>query len=172
MARPDLDANFSKINELVADIEALAPPDGGYKATKIRADLAGLLVVAISATYETCVKDVLRAHASSRHAAFGDFASRNYQKLHSRIQINDLQRYCELFSPQIRKSFDDTLSTRKRKLLLRTGQNIEACYKQILAWRHDFAHAWNRNTTIEEATKTHRAAKRILYVFEESFRNN
>lgn len=169
MPRAELDLHLDKIDDLIAEIETLVPPGAGYQAIKFRADLAGLLVVAVAATYETCVKTVLYSYANGHHAEFGSFAERNYSKLNSKIQVSDLKRYCSLFSPDIRKRFDKRLSSKKQKILERTGSNIETCYDQILTWRHDFAHAWNRNSTIEEAARTHMAAKRIIYVFDDSF---
>ena len=169
MPRADLDLHFEKIDDLIEEIEALVPSSSGYQAVKFRADLAGLLVVAMAATYETCIKEILYSYANGRHSDFGSFAARNYKKLNSRIQVKDLKGYCELFSPEIKGRFGERLKDRKAKLLARTGQNIETCYEQVLTWRHDFAHAWNRNSTIEEAARTHRAAKRIIYVFEDAF---
>ncbi|WP_152988311.1 HEPN domain-containing protein [Paracoccus sp. MKU1] len=169
MPRVDLDENFRKIDALIAEINALVPADGRYEGVQLRADLAGLLVVAMAATYETCVKEVMCAHASVRHDAFGQFAQRNYVKLNSRINIHDLKKYCGLFSPIMERSFKDELTSKRKKISDRTGKNIETAYEHILAWRHDFAHAWNRNTTIEEAARTHRLAKRVLYAFDRVF---
>lgn len=169
MPRIDLDAHFEKIDQLTQEIALLVPENGGYQAVKFRADLAGLLVVAIAATYETCVKEVLYEYANGRHADFGGYAQRSYKKLNSRIAVKDLKAYCELFSPQIRDRFNDRLKTKKSKILGRVGRNIETSYQQILDWRHDFAHAWNRNATIEEVVQTHRFGKRILYIFDDAF---
>ena len=168
MPRCDLDAHFSQIDVLISEANAIVPPSS-YKNTKFRADLAGLLVVAIAATYETCVKEILFEYADSKHNAFGAFARKNYQRLNSKIRVNDLTYYCELFEPSIRINFKSRLAIRKRNLLDRVGINIETSYEQILTWRHDFAHARIRNTTIEEAARTHSAGKRVLYVFDTVF---
>ena len=136
---------------------------------QFRADLAGLLVVSIASTYETCVKEVLYEYASEQHVAFGDYTKRNYEKLNSKISVSDLKRYCELFDPSIKDRFQRKLSQRKKSILERLGKNIETSYAQILSWRHEFAHAGSRNTTIEEARKFHQLGKRVLYVFDEAF---
>lgn len=169
MSRADLDFHFRKVSDLIEEINNNVPANGGYGVVQIRADLAGLLVVAIAATYETCVKEVIVNYASKKHVSFAAFASRNYEKLNSRIQVNDLKKYCELCDPEIQSNFKNFLKKRKDILAERTGQDIEKSYKQILDWRHGFAHAWARNTTIEEAQKTHLAAKRVLYSFDEAF---
>jgi hypothetical protein len=169
MPRADLDAHFSKIDDLISEIDGLVPPDSGYRAVQFRADLAGLLVVAIAATYESCVKEVLYEYANRHHIAFGGYARRSYEKINSRVLVKDLTKYCEIFDPAIKVRFKDRLKAKKAALLQRTGKNIETSYEQILDWRHEFAHAGNRNTTIEEATKTHRVGKRIIYLFDDAF---
>lgn len=169
MSRADLDAHFAKIDNLILDINARVPDELDFETVSFRSDLAGLLVVAIAATYETCVKEVLMSYANSRHIEFGAFASRNYVKLNSKVRVSDLISYCELFDPEIRNRFKIKLKKRKGNLLERTKENIEVSYEQILTWRHDFAHAWNKNTTIEEAARTHRSGKRILYILDDAF---
>ena len=115
------------------------------------------------------MKDVLYAYASRQHVAFGDYAQRSYEKLNSRIAVRDLKKYCEIFDPSICNRFRSRLAERKRLILARAGKNIETSYEQVLSWRHDFAHARIRNTTIEEAAATHRVGKRILYIFDDAF---
>lgn len=172
MARTDLDIHLSKIDALIKEINDIAPADSAsYKVVQFRSDLACLLVVAMAATYESCVKNILFDHANNHHAAFGSFASRNFEKLNSRIRISDLMKYCELYDPSIKVKFKNILSKKKSSILNRIGKNIESSYEQILDWRHDFAHAGIRNTTIEEAASTHALAKRVLYLFDKSFTN-
>ena len=168
MSRSDIDEHFSKIDELVEEIEEVVP-SGTYRSIKFRADLAGLLVVAISATYENCVKMILCEYATRQHQSFGQFATRNFDRLNSRIKVSDLVKYCEVFDPQVCARFKDQLARRKRKLLERTGKNIQTSYEQILNWRHDFAHARIQSTTIEEAVTHHRFGKRVIYIFDGAF---
>ena len=168
MARYDMDCHLSKIDKLASEIYTFVPSDK-IEAQQFRADLAGLLVVTIAASYESCVKETLVNHASKHHAAFGDYALNNYSKINSKIRVNDLKRYATLFSPKISGDFNRLLQDRKKRISTRVGINIENRFEQILNWRHDFAHAWITNTTVEEAMKTHRYAKRILYVFDEAF---
>lgn len=169
MPRADLDVHFAKIDDLTAEIEAIVPADASYRTTKFRADLAGLLVVACAATYETCVKDILFEYADRQHPSFGGYTRRSYSKISSRVSVNDLKAYCDKFEPSVKQRFQKRLSDRKKAILDRTGINIETSYQQILDWRHEFAHTGNRNTTIEEATKTHRFGKRIIYIFDDAF---
>jgi hypothetical protein len=168
MSRADLDLHFNRIEQLVAEMRQFVPSDA-VGVAQFRADLAGLLVVSMAASYESCVKETLVTFASSHHIAFGNFTSNNYKKLNSRISIDDLHRYARTFDDSVYDRFKSLLDQRKRRIDTRTGKNIEFSYKQILSWRHDFAHAEIRNTTIEEAMATHRLAKRVLYTFDQAF---
>jgi hypothetical protein len=129
MSRVDLDVHFSKIDDLVVEINGQVPP-GTYRGDLFRSDLAGLLVVAMAATYETCVKEVLYSYANDQHVAFGDFALRNYDRLNSRVQVKDLKKYCEIFDPLICARFKTRFSDKKKALLDRTGKNIETSYER------------------------------------------
>ena len=134
MPRADLDRHFGKIDELIAEINEIVP-SSSYRAVQFRADLAGLLVVAMAATYETCVKEILFEYANKKHADFGGFAMRNYEKLNSRINVKDLKRYCEMFDPTICSRFKYDL-TMKKKENIRAGRQK---YRGILRANIDVA---------------------------------
>jgi hypothetical protein len=168
MPRADLDLHFNRIEQLVAEMRQFVPSEI-VEAAQFRADLAGLLVVSMAASYESCVKETLVTFATNQHIVFGNFTSNNYKKLNSRISIGDLHQYATTFDDGVGNRFKSLLDKRKRRIDARIGKNIESSYKQILSWRHDFAHAGIRNTTIEEAVITHRLAKRVLYTFDEAF---
>lgn len=168
MSRSDLDQHFADIDTLVREIEDLVPATS-YKLIKFRADLSGLLVVAITATYENCVKEIMSDFADRQHTAFGGFARRNFEKLNSRIRFSDLKRYCDTFDPTISSKFSKLYKKRKDLILKQTGEDIGSAYERILKWRHAYAHTRTNNTTIEETAKAHMFAKRVLYCFDDAF---
>lgn len=168
MARADLDIHFARVEKMVKEISQFVP-DGNTGTIEFRADLAGLLVVAMAAAYESCVKDTLVNHASQWHQSFGTFANNNFGKLNSRVSLKDLHRYAKLFGPEINSEFKRIFGERKQAIKQRTGTNIENSYDLILEWRHAYAHAGIRNTTISEAVRVHTYAKRVLYCFDEAF---
>jgi hypothetical protein len=85
------------------------------------------------------------------------------------VALSDLYTYSSTFGAPIQRRFGENLIKRKKAIELRTGKDITSAYKQVLGWRHAYAHAGIRNTTIEEALATHRFAKRVLYVFDDAF---
>jgi hypothetical protein len=100
MARPDLEARFKRIDKLVSEMNTFVP-DGAHGSADFRAELAGLLVVAIASTYESCVKDVLVSYASSKSPDFEQFVSNHFSKLNSKIAESDLYGYTKVFGASI-----------------------------------------------------------------------
>ncbi|WP_426163803.1 HEPN domain-containing protein [Sandarakinorhabdus sp. DWP1-3-1] len=139
--------------------------------TAFRADLAGMLVVSIAAAYESCVKDTMITHAARFNVEFENFTAKNYEKLNSRISVKDLKNYTKMFDPTIHEKFRLTLVRRKALMLRITGKSIESEFENILSWRHAFAHAGTRVTTIEEAANTHRIARIVIFSFFDAFHN-
>lgn len=168
MPRSSLLPIVTRVDDLASEMNKFVPI-GGKGTTGFRADLAGLLVVTIAACYEDCVKATMVEHAAKRHADFEDFTERNYSRLSSRVRVNDLYRYANLFGPTTSKRFKTTLKSKKSKISNRTGFCIEKRYEQILDWRHDYAHGGIKHTTIDEALEFHLFGKRVLYCFNEAF---
>jgi hypothetical protein len=160
---------FGRIDKLVSEMNAFVP-DGTHGSADFRAELAGLLVVAIASTYESCVKDILVSYASSKSPDFEQFVSNQFSKLNSKISEADLYGYTKVFGASIHTKFGMLLTSRKDRINNRIGKNICSHYKQILSWRHDYAHAGIKNTTISEAAEFHLYAKRVLFCFDEAFR--
>ncbi len=168
MPRSSLLPIIGRIDDLASEMNRFVPIDEAG-ATGFRADLAGLLVVTIAACYEDCVKTTLVEHAAKRHTDFENFTEKNYSRLSSRVKINDLQRYANLFGPATNNRFRTILGSRQHRISDRTGVSIKKSYEQILDWRHDYAHGGIKHTTIDEALKFHLFGKRVLYCFNEAF---
>lgn len=168
MARRDIAPKLDRIDSLVRDMKRFVP-DSTHGATAFLADLAGLLVVAIAAEYENCVKEILVLHAARKHRDFEHFVTKNFAKISSKITEEDLIRYTKLFGDHIYTKFKLALQTKNDSFQRKTGQSIRSMYKQILLWRHDYAHAGIKNTTIVEAERFHMYAKRVVYCFDEAF---
>ena len=167
MARADIDDILGRIEQLAAEINQFVPTE--TKSIQFRADLAGLLVVAMAAAYETCVKETLTSYASRHHSQFAIFTQNHFERLNSRVALSDLYRYASTFDSSVHHQFGQEVKRRKGAINSRVGKDITAAYALILKWRHDFAHAGIRNTTVEEALATHRLAKRVLYCFDRAF---
>lgn len=127
MPRFDLDSQLERVDELIAETKKFVPA-GDIGASKFRADLAGLLVVSIAATYESCVKDVLVSYAHRQHVVFGNYTTARYAKLNSKVSLRDLHSYANTFDPAVGRKFKDVLSKKKNAIRGRAGKDIEKAY--------------------------------------------
>lgn len=168
MVPDELKEHFERIEILVAEMNRFAPPEARGVAD-FRADLAGMLIVTIAAVYETCVKTSMVTYAAKHGKAFEGFAERNYSKLSSRIMHNDLRRYASTFDVSICRKYEEVLDRRRKAAVRLSGRNPIKQLELILGWRHDFAHAGLRQTTIEEAVSTHRLASVVIFSFHKAF---
>lgn len=167
----ELQQHFSRVDKLVSEMNRFVP-EGSRGATEFRADLAGMLVVTVAAMYESCVKTTMVSYASRFGREFEGFTDRNFNKLSSRISYNDLRRYAGTFDERVRNRFDDILDRRRKTIVKLCGRNPIKQLDQILSWRHDFAHAGLRQTTIAEAIATHRLASVVILSFHKSFKDD
>lgn len=168
MPRSEWSSYLVRIDKMAEEINAFVPRNQ-IQFTDFRADLAGLLVVAIAASYESCVRETIVNYTGRTHRLFGLYAARNYERLNSRIAISDLYQYTRVFGDNINSNFKRALAARKKDILQRVGTDIIQSYEQILEWRNEFAHTGRRNTTIEEAMRTHVFAKRVMFAFSDAF---
>lgn len=168
MLPDELREHFYRINSLVDEMNKFAP-EGSRGSAEFRADLAGMLVVTIAAMYETCVKVTMVSYASRYGREFEGFTDRNYSKLSSKISHQDLRRYAATFDGRVRDKFDKILDRRRKVTVRLSGRNPINQLGQILDWRHDFAHAGLRQTTISEALATHRLASVVILSFYNAF---
>lgn len=167
MARSEILGILQSIENLGLEIENFVPQT--TSTIGFRADLAGLLVVSIAASYETCVKETINNYAARHHVAFSNYTQNQYSRINSRISLNDLYLYTKTFDNSVHQKFSQLIVSRKSRMNRLFGKDPTQSYKQLLSWRHDFAHAGIRNTTVEEAIATHRIAKYVLYSFNEAF---
>lgn len=163
--RSDLSIILAPVDRLFKEIIDFIPIETKY--LDFRSDLAGLLVVTMSAAYENCVKETLVNYCTRHNSMFGAFASKQYEKLNSKINAGDLIGYAKLFG--LKEDYKSRLRIKREAVLQRTTKDICDSYDQILIWRHQYAHSRRQNTTVEEAFATHIFAKRVLFVFSDCF---
>ena len=126
-------------------------------------------MVAIVAVYEACVKETLVGFAARHHSNFGQYAERQYERLNSKIRLEDLYAYCRVYDSRVHDKFGRIIKHRKKRVIDLTGRDFSRDYNQIINWRHAFAHAGKKVTTVEEALRTHSYAKFMLHAFDDAF---
>lgn len=171
----DVSLIISEMKFLVADINRYVPP-GNPSNDSFRSELSGLLIVSLAATYENCVKEVIIEYADNHHTVFGKYAEKQYDKLNSRVGLNDLYGYAGKLGGNLTSKFNNELLKAER----RTGSPVPTHpdgqpkyskfkivkeYHRLLECRHAFAHARQKSTTIEDAFQMHRYGRFVILAF-------
>lgn len=175
MAMPDVSLIISEMKFLVSNINSYVPA-GSPSNNSFRSELSGLLIVSLAATYENCVKEILVENAENHHPAFGKFAEKQYDKLNSRVGLNDLYGYANKLGASLTAKFNQELLKAERRTgsVIAVDQNgqpkynkfkIVKEYHRLLECRHAFAHSRQKNTTIEEAYNMHRYGRFVILSF-------
>lgn len=167
MVSQEIKAFMEKGPQLAIDINTTIPQSP--KNAELRADLAGLLIISIAASYESCIKETFFSYSAKHNDRFAFFIEKNFDKLNSKINLDDLNKYAKTFGDTISKRFQENLKKNKRLINEINGQNIETCYKTLLQWRHAFAHAGERKATISEALNAHHYARLVIFSFYMAF---
>ncbi|WJM85162.1 HEPN domain-containing protein [Dickeya chrysanthemi] len=176
MAISDVSQIISEMKFLVSNINSYVPA-GTPSNNVFRSELSGLLIVSLAATYENCVKEVIIQHAESHHPAFGKYAEKQYDKLNSRVSLNDLYGYTGRLGNNLTEKFNKELLKAERRTsannvpMNTNGQpsynkfRIVKEYQRLLECRHAFAHARQKTTTIEDAFEMHRYGRFVILAF-------
>lgn len=175
MAMPDVSLIISEMKSLVSNINHYVPA-GTPSNDSFRSEMSGLLIVSLAATYENCVKEILIENAENHHPAFGKFAEKQYDKLNSRVSLNDLYGYANKLGNNLTDRFNQELLKAERRTgsvipLHQHGQpkynkfKIVREYHRLLECRHAFAHARQKTTTIEDAYNMHRYGRFVILCF-------
>lgn len=174
--------NLSEVSSILSEIKTLVEninsfvPAGRPRNNTFRSDLSGLLIVSLAALYENCVKEIIVSYTESHHPAFGRYAEKQYEKLNSKIDLNDLYGYASKLDGGIKIKFNHELLKAERRITLnvpcdRDGNpnymkfTIVKQYKELLQLRHAFAHARQRTTTMEDAVKLHKKGRFVILAF-------
>lgn len=164
---------LTPIDELVSNINKIIPNDEEkVDINAFRADLSGMLAIAICATYENCIKEILRYQASLYHPKFQHYISDTYNKLNSKIAFDDLKKYAKMFDSQLVERFQEKIKEKvgndKKELPPGRIVNDIWMYQTLLDIRHNFAHSYKKIETLEVVYKYHQLSKNVILSFAEA----
>jgi hypothetical protein len=163
--------HLQKVEELAANVVRNAP-EAGIATDSFRADLAGFLAVAYSAAFEESVKEIFISFAKQQHVILHKMVEKKFDRINGKIKIDVIKsEYLLSFGEQFRDSFSAELQRQETEVLRSKGQSITSCYTNIIDWRHAFAHALERQTTLEGVQASYSIAKRVIVILHESLNN-
>ena len=163
--------HLQKVEELAANVVRNAP-DPGIATDSFRADLAGFLAVAYAAAFEESVKEIFISFARLQHEILHKMVQKKFDRINGKIKIDVIKNeYLLPFGEQFKDSFSSELQREETEVLRTQGQSITSCYTNIIDWRHAFAHALERQTTLEGVQASYTVAKKVIQILHTSLDN-
>jgi RiboL-PSP-HEPN len=164
-------AHLQKVEELAANVVRNAPAPG-VATDSFRADLAGFLAVAYAAAFEESVKEIFVSFAQQQHTILHKMVLTKFDRINGKIRIEVIKsEYLLPFGEQFRDAFSTELQREEKQMLITEGQSITTCYTDIINWRHAFAHALERQTTLEAVQASYSVAKKVVEILHTSLNN-
>lgn len=168
MAKPTFVSYLEKVEELASNVVRNAPqPNPAIDS--YRADLAGFLSVAYAAAFEECVKEIVKTFAKRQHILLHRVIEKKFDRINGKIKIEVIRDdYLQQFGEEYSAKFKKIISRIDEEELRKVGASPVSSYANIISWRHAFAHALERQTTIDEVQKAYPLAKRIVHALDEA----
>lgn len=156
---------FVKADTVINHIRTLSLPQGDYI---LQESYAGFICVISVATYEMAIKDILVDFCTKNNPLFGNFFASRFSRINGNIEINKIKSsFLEHFGSSYVTDFDDILNFEKNKLLQVIHRDIKISYKNIITWRHHFAHSATFKTpmtaTLADVCDDYEAGKNVIH---------
>ncbi|HHH0660889.1 MULTISPECIES: hypothetical protein [Enterobacterales] len=162
-----IDVQLEKIAIMFDSVEIMLSNEQENSTISMHNEMSGLLSITISAIYENCIKFIMEQYSLHYHEKFNSHVKESYDRLNSRIRIENLKSYISALSGN-KDNFERYISVINRRYV----ENIEVKYEQILNYRHKFAHANINDTTIDELKVFFKFSKHVIYAFESALIGN
>lgn len=163
-------SHFQHADDVVAHLNTIVR---GIGDPLLKAKYTGFLSVSAVTTYELAVKTIFIEFAQIKHAAFGGFASRHFDKINGRIRINNLKDdYIKKFGDKYLERFEKKLKKERANYLAAHKRDAVSSYANLIEARNKFAHGGqvSANSTYEETVRAYEDGKLVLKCLAESMR--
>lgn len=126
---------------------------------------AGFVCIIAVATYEMAIRNILVDFCTNQNKLFGDFFNSKFPKLNGNIDLERINsQFLSHFGKKYRSNFDDLVNFEDKYLLQKEGKKLKDSYKNIITYRHAFAHTatFTYNATLTEVCTFYFTGKRII----------
>jgi len=159
-------SHFAHADQVIAHLGGLRGPQ---LDPLLEAKYVGFAVIACVTVFEMAIKDILVSFADKKHRIFGTFVQHRCERMNGRIQIDTLKDdYIRQFGDKYVRRFDRNLAASAKAVLQSKRRDIRASYKNLITWRHAFAHAGvtSANATWDEAIQAYEDGKEVIRCFD------
>lgn len=132
----------------------------------------GLVSITAVTVYELCMKDIFYEFGRSQNIIFGEFVNNHFERINGRIKLDDIRKNIKKFGKKYSGEFDKKLRIAEERVLRKERRSIKSSYKNIIAWRHQFAHEGDIVSTVtyKEATDSYKLGKEVMRVLDETMK--
>jgi hypothetical protein len=163
-------AQFGHADDVMANLTEVVP---AIVDPLLQAKYAGFAAVAAVTVYEMALKQIVFDFAEAQNPILGTFSHTRWDRINGRIKLCHIRDdYLRSFGQVYVDKFNDALAIRGAAYLKLNGHDIEACYTNLILWRHDFVHKATVATTatFAEVVMSYDAGKEVLACVFEALR--
>lgn len=156
-------SNFQHADDLVAHLNGIVP---GVADALLQAKYVGFVSIAAVTVYELALKEIFITFAEKKHKVFGSFTEAYFDRINGRIQIDEISgQYIPRFGARYQKRFRKGVAEKAEEFLRTHGRDFRASYRNLITWRHDFAHAGRFRTTATyaEVIQAYEDGKQVVH---------
>lgn len=161
-------SNFVHADEIIAHLGGLRGPN---LDPLLESKYVGFVAVACVTVFEMAIKEILVSFADKKHLVLGNFVRNRCERMNGRIQIDSLkQDYISPLGIKYKERFDRKVSECAKSVLQTKHRDIRVSYRNIILWRHGFAHsgATGGNATWAEVVQAYEDGKEIVHCLNQS----
>lgn len=154
--------HFSHADEVIKHLNSILPL---VNDPLLKAKYVGFVSVAAVTVYELAIKSIFLDFSKNENKTLNCFAEKYFERINGRIKIKAIQEdYLTKFGDSYLNSFNQEIEVSKTKFLKANKRDFQAAYKNLIEWRHQFAHQGTINTTatFEEVVQAYEDGKFVI----------
>ena len=154
--------NFSHADDVIEHLKSILP---SVNDPLLKSKYVGFVSVAVVTVYELAIKTIFLDFSKSENKVLNCFTEKYFERINGRIKIKAIQDdYLTKFGDVYLSYFNDEISETRTTFLKENKRDFLAAYKNLIEWRHQFAHQGTTNTTatFEEVVQAYEDGKFVI----------
>lgn len=155
-------AHFSHADAVIEHLNTILP---SVSDPILKAKYVGFVSIASVTVYELAIKTIFLEFSKNENKVLNCFTEKYFEKINGRIKIDVIQNdYLTKFGDNYLISFNKEIELAKIDFLRTHRRDFLAAYKNLIGWRHQFAHqgAINTTATFEEVAQAYEDGKSVI----------
>jgi hypothetical protein len=137
---------------------------------ELSSDFAGFTAIFYCSMVENAAREIFCDFGRSCHHALLHWISQETERMNSKISIDDLRSFCGRFGKSYSEAFTEYIKEEEEKLSGTSHVPLRASYKNLLLWRHAYAHSGEKKATLRDVAQTLSACRHVIYALDKTLR--